>query len=54
MEKTLPNGQKITLEPHDRLPHVWNVACWNADDTNHWSKEFTHEDDAKHEYNRWN
>lgn len=32
---------------------IWEVACWNADDTNHWYLEFTDRAEARKEYDRW-
>lgn len=49
-EYKLPNGQTISIQNND---DTWEVACWNADDTCHWYKEFDTEADARKEFERF-
>lgn len=44
------NGQTISIQHNGR---VWEVACWNEDDSNHWYFEFADETAARTEYERW-
>jgi len=49
-EYKLPNGQTISIQNNN---NIWEVACWNSDDTCHWYKEFDNEDDARIEFERF-
>lgn len=49
-EYKLPNGQVVSIQ---KMGTVWEVACWNEDDTAHWYKEFDNEQDARKEYDKW-
>lgn len=51
-EYQLKNGQTVSIQLSDG---VWEVACWNKDDTAHWYREYpAHQKDlAKAEFERW-
>jgi len=51
-EYKLDNGQTISIQ-RNMARMVWEVACWNADDTAHWYKEFKTKVAAESEYNKW-
>lgn len=51
-EYSLPNGQVISIQ-YDEGRGIWEVACWNTDETTHWYKEYDKEIDARREYERW-
>lgn len=49
-EYTAPSGQTITLTA---LGGHFEVACWNVDQTNHWTKDYIDADEANKEFERW-
>lgn len=51
-EYKLPNGQIVSIQ-YDTMKDMWEVACWNTDDSNHWYKEYKTQEAAKAEYERW-
>ena len=51
-EYDLKNGQIISIQFSVEAKR-WEVACWNADGTAHWYKEFENESSARNEYKRW-
>lgn len=48
--KTAEN-QTISIQCNSR--GIWEVGCWNEDDSAHWYLEFVKESDARNEYERW-
>lgn len=51
-EYKLPNTQTISIQQNVSTG-IWEVACWNKDDTAHWYKEFNNKEDAIKEFNRF-
>lgn len=51
-EYVTPSGQTITIQRNDTCK-VWEVACWDENDTNQWYLEFPDEEEARVEFNRW-
>lgn len=46
------NGQTMTIQFNESIAK-WNVSCWNEDNTNHWTKNFSNHGEASAEFNRW-
>lgn len=51
-EYFLPNGQVISIQINESNG-TWEVACWNADESTHWYKEYGDEGEARAEFERW-
>lgn len=51
-EYKLSNGQTISIQ-FSIEGGCWEVACWNADDTAHWYKEFDNETAARKEFEKF-
>lgn len=49
-EYKLKNKQTISIQ---RNNNIWEVACWNTDDTAHWYKEYSSEEVARKEFEKF-
>lgn len=51
-EYVSPSGQTVSIQLNvERM--IWEVACWNEDDSNHWYLVFKNKEEAFKEFNRW-
>ncbi len=51
-EYKLANGQTVSMQKNE-ANGKYEVACWNADDTAHWYKEFDNAELAAIKFSRW-
>lgn len=51
-EYKLTNNQTVSIQ-FDEIKNIWEVACWNEDDSNHWYKQFKNKQDAEKEFEEW-
>lgn len=51
-EYKVSSDQTISIQ-FNEATHIWEVGCWNKDESCSWYKEYSSEEAARKEYERW-